>query len=101
MKDLLSKERYCYKIPTSLTKSSAYPILQTTILFLQENFDSPPPMISQKSQMLSKIPNKRGNFYEYSGSLDWETTTFGASKHVAYFVHFEYVEVILDFSIEV
>ena len=100
MKDLLSKERYCYKIPTSLTKSSAYPILQTTILFLQENFDSPPPMISQKSQMLSKIPNKRGNFYEYSGGLDWETTTFGACKHVVYFVQFEY-EVILDFSIEV
>ena len=25
MKDLLSKERYCYKIPALLTKSSAYP----------------------------------------------------------------------------
>ena len=26
MKDFLSKEHYCYKIYTSLTKSSAYPL---------------------------------------------------------------------------
>ena len=50
MKDLLSKEHYCYKIHTLLMKSSAYPspsidtsppIWATPLPFLQENCDPP------------------------------------------------------------
>ena len=47
MKDLLSKEHYCCKTHTSLTKTSAFPLLKTTPYmdyppFLQEKFDPPP-----------------------------------------------------------
>ena len=46
MKDLLSKEHYCYKIHTSLSKSTGYPACYKQPLyglppFLQENPDSP------------------------------------------------------------
>ena len=49
MKDLLSKEHYCYKIRTPLMKSSAPPsidtplppILNTLPIFIQQNFDLP------------------------------------------------------------
>ena len=49
MKDLLSKEHYCYEIHTSLMKSSAYLLFYRHPLsidmgyppFLQENLDPP------------------------------------------------------------
>ena len=48
MKDLLSKEQYCYKIHTLFTKSSASPLSIDNPLcelppFLRENLDPPPP----------------------------------------------------------
>ena len=55
MKDLLSKEHYCYKFQTLLVKSSAYapsieiPPYMDSPSFLQENL-IPPPIIFQKSQ---------------------------------------------------
>ena len=42
MKDLLSKEYYCYKVHTSLTKSSAYPTsIDTHHFFKKENLGPP------------------------------------------------------------
>ena len=69
MKDLLSKEHYCYKIHTILMKSSAYllfyrqpyPPIWARSSFLQENFNRPP-MIFQKSQQPYK---QGGSHYEY------------------------------------
>ena len=49
MKDMLSKEHYCYKTHILLIKSSAYSLIWTTPPFLQENLD-PPSTIFQKSQ---------------------------------------------------
>ena len=39
MKNLLSKEQYCYKIHTLLMKSSAYPPSVENGPFLQENLN--------------------------------------------------------------
>ena len=39
MKNLLSKEQYCYKIHALLMKSSAYPPSVDNGSFLQENLD--------------------------------------------------------------
>ena len=57
MRDLLSKERYPYKILTLLMKSSGYlafSIDNTPYMdyprFLQKNIDLPPSMIFQKYQ---------------------------------------------------
>ena len=55
MDDLLSKEKHCYKIHASLTKSAGYPpsldnpLKWITPQFLQENLDTPS-MIFQQSQ---------------------------------------------------
>ena len=61
MKDLLSKEHYCYKIHTSLLESSAAPFYRQPLPymhyppFLSENLDPPSlfSMIVQKSQPLT------------------------------------------------
>ena len=75
MKDLLSKEYYCYKIHALLMKSTAYLLLYRhphdmgNPLFLQENLDPPFYMIFKKSQPSCNPIIKRGgggdSHYEY------------------------------------
>ena len=48
--------------------------------------------------MLSKIPNKRNNFQEYSGNLDGEATTFDVCNYIVCFMHFENVKVVRFFE---
>ena len=56
MKDLLSKEHYCYKIHTLLLKSSAYPLSPIwTIPILKENLE---PHLSMIFQNLKPHKNK-------------------------------------------
>ena len=60
MKDLMSKEHYCYKIHTLLMKSSAYPPYYRQLSYIENpahplpiftmKFWSPSSMIFQKSQ---------------------------------------------------
>ena len=60
MENLLSKEDYCYKIRTSLTKSSVYPpFYRQPPIWITP---SPPPFLQKNLEWVDTMPNEDSPF---------------------------------------